>query len=146
MAHTKDQLAEALVAPSTVDKKQFLQVFKLRDSNIRGSCCLQAFNPLIPADADRSGLPIAVLRWVLTNETDLPVEAAICGKVDYLRGLKENVIMGRLIPAGTGIPTYKRLTISVDSADDKAGDRLESTVGGGSNSMPLAEVASGRDE
>jgi DNA-directed RNA polymerase subunit beta' len=30
-------------------------------------------------------------------------EAAICGKVDYLRGLKENVIMGRLIPAGTGL-------------------------------------------
>jgi small subunit ribosomal protein S12 len=29
-------------------------------------------------------------------------EAAINGKVDYLRGLKENVIMGRLIPAGTG--------------------------------------------
>jgi DNA-directed RNA polymerase subunit beta' len=31
-------------------------------------------------------------------------EAAINGKVDYLRGLKENVIMGRLIPAGTGRP------------------------------------------
>ena len=30
-------------------------------------------------------------------------EAAISGKVDYLRGLKENVIMGRLIPAGTGL-------------------------------------------
>ena len=35
-------------------------------------------------------------------------EAAICGKVDYLRGLKENVIMGRLIPAGTGLGAYKR--------------------------------------
>ena len=73
-------------------------------------------------------------------------EAAICGKVDYLRGLKENVIMGRLIPAGTGIPTYKRLTINVDSAEDKAGDRLEGSVAGGGNSLPLAEVASGRDE
>ena len=30
-------------------------------------------------------------------------EAAIKGKVDHLRGLKENVIMGRLIPAGTGL-------------------------------------------
>jgi len=45
MARTKDQLAEALVAPSTVDKKQFLQIFELRDSDIRGSCCLQAFDP-----------------------------------------------------------------------------------------------------
>ena len=30
-------------------------------------------------------------------------EAAIWGKKDFLRGLKENVIMGRLIPAGTGL-------------------------------------------
>ena len=33
------------------------------------------------------------------------------GKTDYLRGLKENVIMGRLIPAGTGLPMYKKLGI-----------------------------------
>ena len=33
-------------------------------------------------------------------------EAAINGKVDYLRGLKENVIVGRLIPAGTGMAPY----------------------------------------
>jgi DNA-directed RNA polymerase subunit beta' len=32
-------------------------------------------------------------------------EAAVTGKRDYLRGLKENVIVGRLIPAGTGL-TY----------------------------------------
>jgi DNA-directed RNA polymerase subunit beta' len=37
---------------------------------------------------------------VLTN-------AAMAGKVDYLRGLKENVIMGRLVPAGTGLGRYK---------------------------------------
>ena len=33
-------------------------------------------------------------------------EAAISGKIDYLRGLKENVIVGRLIPAGTGMAPY----------------------------------------
>ena len=49
--------------------------------------------------------------------TKVLTEAAIQGKVDYLRGLKENVIMGRLIPAGTGVPTYKRLTIVVDDPD-----------------------------
>ena len=38
----------------------------------------------------------------------------MCGKVDYLRGLKENVIMGRLIPAGTGLGAYKRLTLKID--------------------------------
>ncbi|MCI0409420.1 MAG: hypothetical protein L0191_12820, partial [Acidobacteria bacterium] len=33
------------------------------------------------------------------------------GRVDYLRGLKENVIMGRLIPAGTGMEVYRRFAI-----------------------------------
>ena len=39
-------------------------------------------------------------------------EAAINGKVDYLRGLKENVIMGRLIPAGTGMEYYRQVKIA----------------------------------
>lgn len=43
--------------------------------------------------------------------TRVLTEAAISGKVDYLRGLKENVIMGRLIPAGTGLDRYRQLTI-----------------------------------
>ena len=45
-------------------------------------------------------------------------EAAISGKVDHLRGLKENVIMGRLIPAGTGLPHYKHLDIEVETPVD----------------------------
>ncbi len=50
--------------------------------------------------------------------TKVLTEAAISGKVDYLRGLKENVIMGRLIPAGTGIPAYKHLDIEVETPLD----------------------------
>jgi DNA-directed RNA polymerase subunit beta' len=46
--------------------------------------------------------------------TKVLTEAAIYGKTDDLRGIKENVIMGRLIPAGTGLPPYKRLTVVVD--------------------------------
>ncbi|MEA2464309.1 MAG: DNA-directed polymerase subunit beta [Acidobacteriota bacterium] len=41
--------------------------------------------------------------------TPVLTEAAIAGRVDYLRGLKENVIVGRLIPAGTGMPTYREV-------------------------------------
>ncbi|HKS67436.1 MAG TPA: DNA-directed RNA polymerase subunit beta' [Candidatus Acidoferrales bacterium] len=41
--------------------------------------------------------------------TRVLTEAAISGKVDYLRGLKENVIMGRLIPAGTGLERYRNI-------------------------------------
>jgi DNA-directed RNA polymerase subunit beta' len=41
-------------------------------------------------------------------------EAAISGRVDYLRGLKENVIMGRLIPAGTGMKYYRNVKVDFD--------------------------------
>jgi DNA-directed RNA polymerase subunit beta' len=44
--------------------------------------------------------------------TRVLTEAAINGKVDYLRGLKENVIMGRLIPAGTGLEYYRSVKIA----------------------------------
>jgi len=41
--------------------------------------------------------------------TRVLTEAAITGKVDYLRGLKENVVIGKLIPAGTGIEKRRQL-------------------------------------
>ena len=50
--------------------------------------------------------------------TKVLTEAAVSGKVDYLRGLKENVIMGRLIPAGTGMPRYKRIEIESDLVEE----------------------------
>ncbi len=46
--------------------------------------------------------------------TRVLTEAAISGKVDYLRGLKENVIMGRLIPAGTGMDYYRAIKLEPD--------------------------------
>jgi DNA-directed RNA polymerase subunit beta' len=47
--------------------------------------------------------------------TKVLTEAAISGRVDYLRGLKENVIMGRLIPAGTGLMRYKGMYTEVQA-------------------------------
>jgi DNA-directed RNA polymerase subunit beta' len=44
--------------------------------------------------------------------TRVLTEAAISGRVDYLRGLKENVIMGRLIPAGTGMEFYRNVLLT----------------------------------
>ena len=43
--------------------------------------------------------------------TRVLTEAAISGKVDHLRGLKENVIVGRLIPAGTGMELYRNFRL-----------------------------------
>ena len=48
--------------------------------------------------------------------TKVLTEAAITGARDELRGLKENVIMGRLIPAGTGMKWYRETTISTPEA------------------------------
>ena len=48
--------------------------------------------------------------------TRVLADAAISGKVDYLYGLKENVVMGNLIPAGTGLREYS--DVSVTSQDD----------------------------
>ena len=47
--------------------------------------------------------------------TRVLTEASLSGKTDWLRGLKENVIMGRLIPAGTGLVMYRKLGIKVEN-------------------------------
>ena len=44
--------------------------------------------------------------------TRVLTEAAVQGKIDHLRGLKENVIIGRLIPAGTGSGVYRQVRYS----------------------------------
>jgi len=46
--------------------------------------------------------------------TRVLTEASISGRVDFLRGLKENVTMGRLIPAGTGFEYYRQVRIPPD--------------------------------
>jgi DNA-directed RNA polymerase subunit beta' len=52
--------------------------------------------------------------------TRVLTEAAISGRIDYLRGLKENVIMGRLIPAGTGMEYYRNVRVDRDPTVDQA--------------------------
>jgi DNA-directed RNA polymerase subunit beta' len=64
--------------------------------------------------------------------TKVLTEAAIWGKKDFLRGLKENVIMGRLIPAGTGMPQYRDIGIEVEVPE---GFEIQSA--------PTGEVADG---
>ncbi|GAC1606598.1 MAG: hypothetical protein NVS4B10_20980 [Myxococcales bacterium] len=74
--------------------------------------------------------------------TKVLTEAAISGRVDYLRGLKENVIMGRLIPAGTGITAYKHLDIEVETPVDEveaAEEALAIAAGAEPERMAVAE-------
>jgi len=57
--------------------------------------------------------------------TKVLTEAAIQGKRDLLRGLKENVIMGRLIPAGTGVAKYSKVEIESDEPERVDGEVSE---------------------
>jgi DNA-directed RNA polymerase subunit beta' len=58
--------------------------------------------------------------------TRVLTEAAINGKVDRLVGLKENVIMGRLIPAGTGLPAYNRVEAVAEAVpEEELGEKGE---------------------
>ena len=74
--------------------------------------------------------------------TRVLTEAAISGRIDYLRGLKENVIMGRLIPAGTGMEYYRNVEIARDETIDQARERdlddFPDIVGGHDMAAPPA--------
>jgi DNA-directed RNA polymerase subunit beta' len=70
--------------------------------------------------------------------TRVLTEAAISGKVDYLRGLKENVIMGRLIPAGTGIEQYRGIKLLTETMEEA---REEGEAGVGAAELSPEEAA-----
>ncbi|MDJ0837529.1 MAG: DNA-directed RNA polymerase subunit beta' [Acidobacteriota bacterium] len=57
--------------------------------------------------------------------TRVLTEAAIEGKVDFLRGLKENVIMGKLIPAGTGMDIYRDVELLPDETIHEGKEEAE---------------------
>ena len=57
--------------------------------------------------------------------TRVLTEASISGRVDHLRGLKENVIVGRLIPAGTGLEIYRRAKIAGEDEPEEIVPEVE---------------------
>ena len=60
--------------------------------------------------------------------TRVLTEAAIKGKEDDLIGLKENVIIGKLIPAGTGMRRYQEVSIKVEGEEDKVVETVETVA------------------
>ncbi len=60
--------------------------------------------------------------------TKVLTEAAVTGSVDHLRGLKENVIMGRLIPSGTGLDIYGSVEAWAPGTEDLAEDDLSQVL------------------
>lgn len=58
----------------------------LTDPDVPVSVRLQAFNPMVPTEADTSGIPVAMLRYVVTNETDQPLEISLAGSLENFVG------------------------------------------------------------
>lgn len=67
----------------------------LADSHVPLDVRIEAFNPLIPGDANRSGVPVAVLRFVLTNKTMRRVKATVCGNIQNFIGDDPSRLLGQ---------------------------------------------------
>jgi DNA-directed RNA polymerase subunit beta' len=76
--------------------------------------------------------------------TKVLTEGSIWGKTDLLHGLKENVIMGRLIPAGTGLARYTNIGIQIDAPE--GGFALEEASSSSLPELPPLELPRPADE
>ncbi|MDE6294585.1 MAG: DNA-directed RNA polymerase subunit beta', partial [Muribaculaceae bacterium] len=105
-------------------KGQIITVRKLRDENSalkRKDLRTMVVRDAVPATSEQvlQGITRAALQTTsfmsaasFQETTKVLNEAAINGKTDYLEGMKENVIVGHLIPAGTGLREYNRLVVA----------------------------------
>ena len=59
---------------------------RLWDPDLPIDVRLEAFNPMIPTDADASGIPVMMLRYVLNNRTGKPITASVCGNMQNFIG------------------------------------------------------------
>lgn len=102
--------------------EQIVDKFEFRDENAR--VATQGGSPA-SAEPVLMGITKAALNTEsfisaasFQETTRVLTDAAIKGKVDHLRGLKENVIIGHLIPAGTGMPIYRGVNVFQETRGD----------------------------
>jgi len=93
----------------------------LEDPDVPVAVRLEAFSPLVPCDADASGYPAAVLRYVLSNRTGKTVEASVCGSIVPLTADAQSTCIHRE-SGDTGGPTGAGLRgVLLMNAGDRAG-------------------------
>ncbi len=76
----------------------------LEDDNMPVSAKAKTFNPFIPGDPDASGIPIAVMRYEITNKTSGPVSVAVAGSLDNFVGMDGS---DAVISNWNSIPDYQ---------------------------------------
>ncbi len=101
-----------LVGGVNVDRNEFFKVVKeLREKGVKEED-MPTFEPVLLGITKASLATDSFLSAASFQETTrVLADAAVNGKVDPLIGLKENVIIGKLIPAGTGLPCYQKVEI-----------------------------------
>lgn len=62
-------------------------IVNLDDNEFPVKARLKTFNPFIPGDADASGIPVAIIRYEITNTTDKTINASIAGSIDNFIGM-----------------------------------------------------------
>ncbi|WP_299584315.1 DNA-directed RNA polymerase subunit beta' [uncultured Sunxiuqinia sp.] len=140
-AHENDWIYNKKVVVDPGDSElragQIVTARRLRDENSvlrRKDKKLVESRDAIPATSSQilQGITRAALQtrsWLsaasFQETTKVLNEAAIQGKIDYLDGLKENVICGHLIPAGTGLKEYKNLVVGSREEYDRMVDVKE---------------------
>jgi len=121
------------------------------------------FGPLNAAIVSQGGEPatavtvlLGITKASLTTESFLSAasfqdttrvltEAAITGKIDYLRGLKENVVIGKLIPAGTGVEPRRILAESLMNQFAEDRQTIDGAAGDGAPALePVTRPGDGQ--
>ncbi|MEJ1239859.1 GH116 family glycosyl-hydrolase [Chryseolinea sp. T2] len=74
-------------ASTTVDAAYPFMTVNLEDNEMPVSVKLRAFNPLIPGDADASGIPVAIIRYEVHNTTSNPLTIAVAGTLNNFIGM-----------------------------------------------------------
>ena len=72
---------------ATFDAAYPFATVNLEDDEIPVSVKTKVFNPFIPCDADASGIPVAIIRYVVTNKTNQEMQVAVAGSMDNFIGM-----------------------------------------------------------
>ena len=125
----KVRITEKGDAPARIQESQLHKIrdiTKLNRELRKNTKSMIAFEPALQATSHPVllGITSAALQTEsvisaasFQETTKVLTDAAVAGKVDYLAGLKENVIVGKLIPAGTGLKRYKAIKLTGDGQE-----------------------------
>ncbi|MAE61408.1 MAG: hypothetical protein CMJ49_08645 [Planctomycetaceae bacterium] len=114
---------------------------RLWDPDMPIEARLEAFNPMVPTDADASGIPVMVLRYVLTNRTSKPVTASVCGSMrNFLGGVWREGEQGGGVAVKGGVNRH-RIADGLEGLAMEAAEVDDHDVRFGTVAMTAADTA-----